>query len=107
MHSQEATLASRFNRFTLSGGYADLDKETDYGRLENEQQLRLNGTAVLYGPWSLFGGAHYDLERNTMIRDYIGVGFDCDCFNAKFYYTEDYDTVGAQVDKDRSLLFSF
>ncbi|MDP4823090.1 MAG: LPS assembly protein LptD [Aestuariivirgaceae bacterium] len=105
VHAQEATLQARFDRVTLRGGYAELESEEAYGRTDREQQMWADGSATIYGPWSLFGGAHYDVERSTMIRDYVGVGFDCDCLNAKFYYTEDYDTTSG-LRKDRSLLFS-
>lgn len=105
VHAQEAALQARFDRITLKGGYAELDAEEAYGRGDREQQMWANGSATIYGPWNLFGGAHYDIQRSTMIRDYVGIGFDCDCLNAKLYYAEDYDTTDGQS-KDRSLLFS-
>ena len=105
IHAQEAALRARFDQVTLKGGYAELDAEASYGRTEREQQMWADGTVAIYGPWNMFGGAHYDIERATMIRNYIGLGFDCDCLNAKLYYTEDYDTT-SRLRKDRSLLFS-
>jgi LPS-assembly protein len=105
VHAQEAALQARFDRVTLKSGYAELDAEESYGRVEREQQMWADGTVSIYGPWNLFGGYHYDIERASMIRNYIGLGFDCDCMNAKLYYTEDYDT-SSSLRKDRSLLFS-
>lgn len=106
VHAQEANLQATINRLRVAGGYAQLEAEPGYGRADREQQVRADATATIYGPWNLFGGAHYDIERETMIRDYVGLGFDCDCFNAKLYYTEDYDTTTGEK-KNRSLLFSF
>ena len=103
--SQEAWLKARFSRLSLSGGYADLAAEPAYGRDNLERQAWISSSLTIYGPWSLFGGAHYDFKNESMIKDFIGVGFDCDCMNIKFYYTENYDsTIDAK--KDRSLLFN-
>lgn len=105
IHAQEAWVTTRFERWSLNGGFADLGPEAAYGRDDLERQLWASGSVVLSGPWSLFGGAHYDIQRDAMIRDYVGVGFDCDCMNVKLYYTEDYDNA-AKNGKDRSLLFA-
>lgn len=105
IHAQEAALQARFDQVTLKGGYAELGAEQAYGRNEREQQMWADGTVTIYGPWNLFGGYHYDIERTSMIRNYIGLGFDCDCMNAKVYYTEDYDTT-SRLRINRSLLFS-
>lgn len=105
IHSQEASLSAIRDRWTLTGGFADLGKEPAYGRDDAERQIWSQGSLSVYGPWNLFGGAQYDLKADDFISNYVGVGFDCDCMNAKLYYTQSYSTTN-ETEIERQLLFS-
>lgn len=103
--SQQASFNTIFDRFSLTGGLADLDAEPAYGRTSGERQVWAAGSFQLHGPWSLFAGAHYDYASDFMIRDYVGIGFDCDCMNMKLYYTEDHQT-DRDITAEHAVMFS-
>ena len=46
----------------------------------------------------------YDLEENKILRDAIGFGFDCDCFNFKLFYRKISPAMRTRL--GRSVMFS-
>ncbi|MGE0005207.1 MAG: LPS-assembly protein LptD [Parvibaculaceae bacterium] len=101
---QEAALSLNFDRFSGSISYASLDADPHVDRDDNEEQVWGSFGWNFYGGWSLYGGVRYDLEESKLLRDTIGFGYNCDCFNFRIFYEEDHADEDEKV--DRSVLFS-
>jgi LPS-assembly protein len=104
---QQAGVSLTFDRISGSIHYVDVDAEPYYGRPEPEQQVWATAAWNFVPGWTLYGGARYDIEGSQMIKDMVGIGYDCDCFNFKLLYKEDY-TNGGQPGDDigRSIIFT-
>jgi LPS-assembly protein len=101
---QEAALSLNFDRFSGSISYANLDADPHVDRPQAEEQVWGALGWNFTGGWSLYGGARYDLEESKLLRDAIGIGYNCDCFNFRVFYEE--DRADEDEDVDRSVLFS-
>jgi len=101
---QEAGLSLNFDRFSGSLFYADLNADPDSGRPDDEQQVWGSAGWNFSGGWSVYAGGRYDLDNSKLIRDTVGIGFNCDCFNFRLYIEEDRADEDQEV--DRSVLFS-
>jgi LPS-assembly protein len=103
-NTQEAGLSLNFDRISGSIFYANLDADPNSGRPDNEHQVWGSAGWNFSGAWSLYAGARYDLEESKLIRDTVGIGFNCDCFNFRIFYEEDRASDDESV--DRSVQFS-
>jgi LPS-assembly protein len=101
---QEAALSLNFDRITGSISYASLDADPHIDRPDNEEQVWGSVGWNFSGGWSLYGGARYDLEQSKLLRDTIGIGYNCDCFNFRFFYEEDRADEDEKI--DRSVIFA-
>jgi LPS-assembly protein len=97
-------LSLNFDRFSGSISYANLDADPHVDRPQAEEQVWGALGWNFTGGWSLYGGARYDLEESKLLRDAIGIGYNCDCFNFRVFYEE--DRADEDEDVDRSVLFS-
>ena len=88
---QEAMLGLTFDRISGSLAMPTLPRPQAYGRADREKQVWGDAVYRLTGAWSVFGGFRYDLEEDTFMEKPIGIGFDCDCMNARLTYSEDKD----------------
>jgi LPS-assembly protein len=105
INAQEAGISLNFDRFSTSVYYANLDADPDFGRPDDEQQIWGSGKFNFGDGWSLYGGLRYDIEESKVLRDTIGIGFECDCFNAHLFYQENF--TGDEADQvGRSVNFS-
>lgn len=104
---QQAGVSLTFDRISGSVHYVDVDAAPDYGRPEPEQQVWGTAAWNFVNGWTLYGGARYDIEGSQMIKDMVGIGYDCDCFNFKLLYKEDYTNGGQKGDDvGRSVIFT-
>jgi len=104
---QQAGVSLTFDRISGSLHYVDVDAAPDYGRPEPEQQVWGTAAWNFVNGWTLYGGARYDIEGSQMIKDMVGIGYDCDCFNFKLLYKEDYTNGGQKGDDvGRSVIFT-
>jgi LPS-assembly protein len=101
---QEAALSLNFDRFSGTISYASLNADPHVDRPEDEEQVWGSFGWNFTGGWSLYGGARYDLAENKLLRDTVGIGYNCDCFNFRVFYEEDRADEDEKV--DRSVLFS-
>ena len=88
---QEAVASLSFDRFSTNISYLNFEAEPAYGRNFQEHWLSTDAKFALNNGWSLFGGMTYDFTASTLARKTVGLEFDCQCMNFKFYYqgTED------------------
>lgn len=84
---QEAALGLNFGKFSGSLAYADISAAANYGRPDNEEQIWGDARYLLSDTWSIFGTARYDVLRNRMMSESLGVTFDCDCMRANLTYS--------------------
>jgi len=105
VRTQEAGIAFTLGPLITSANYVDVDKERAYGRLQREEQVWSTADLSLGWGWSLFGGLRYDLRRDEFVRGLGGIGYDCDCFAAKFFYKFD-NTSDRDVEKNHSVMLS-
>jgi LPS-assembly protein len=103
--TQEAGVSLNLDRLSGSIYYANLDPEPSAGRPFHEQQVWGDASWNFTGGWSLFGAIRYDLEDDRILRDAVGFAYDCDCFNFKIYYLEDF-TGDEEFRLGRSVMFS-
>lgn len=101
---QETALSLNFDRFYGSISYASLDADPAVDRDEDEQQVWGSAGWNFSGGWSLYAGLRYDLEESKLLRDTVGIGYNCDCFNFRIFYEEDRADEDGGI--DRSVLFS-
>ena len=102
---QEATLSLTFDRIGGSLSYADLDAEPASGRPEHQEQIWGDASYRLGEAWSLFGGLRYDLQSDQFMDKTLGIGFECDCLNARLVYSESL-TSDPDDPVDRSIMLS-
>ncbi|MCX7345907.1 MAG: LPS assembly protein LptD [Alphaproteobacteria bacterium] len=100
---QEAMVSLTLDRISGSLAYADVAKAEAYGRDDREKQVWGDAVYRLTGAWNVFGGFRYDLEEDAFMEKLIGIGFDCECMNARLTYSEDKDL---DEGVDRTLKFS-
>jgi LPS-assembly protein len=105
INSQEASLSLTFDRISTSLSYVALESEPAYGRVEAAEQVWGDATYWFRDGWNIFGGFRYDLANDEFLARSIGIGFDCDCMNAKLTYSEN-ETIEEDSDTDRRLMFS-
>ncbi len=105
LHMQEAGINLDIDPVNASLIYSDLDAEPSYGRPSKQRQLWASADVGISDSWSLYGDVRYDFQRNRPVQYKIGVGFDCDCFNFRLYYRENFASDG-DVEKEKSVLMS-
>ncbi len=101
---QEAALSLNFDRFSGSISYASLKADPHVDRPDDEQQVWGAVGWNFSGGWSVYAGARYDIEDSKLLKDTVGIGYNCDCFNFRIFYEEDRADEDEKV--DRSVLFS-
>jgi LPS-assembly protein len=104
INAQEAGVSLNFDRFSGSLFYADLEADPTSGRPDDEQQVWGSAGWNFSGGWSVYAGARYDIDEDKLIRDTVGIGFNCDCFNFRLFYEEDRADLDEKI--DRSIQFS-
>jgi LPS-assembly protein len=100
----EAAVSLNFDRFSTSVSYASLDADPYIDRPDDEEQVWGSFGWNFTGGWSLYGGARYDIEESKVLRNTVGIGYNCDCFNFRIFYEEDRADEDDEI--DRSVLFS-
>jgi LPS-assembly protein len=101
---QEAAVSLNFDRISGSVSYASLTADPSVDRPNDEEQVWGSVGWNFTGGWSLYGGARYDLSDSKLLKDTIGIGYNCDCFNFRLFYEE--DRANEETKVDRSVLFS-
>jgi LPS-assembly protein len=107
MAVQEGTVDLDLEKFSLNGGFTDVDAAPAYGRPTDELQAWAAATVPLHAGWLVFGGMKYDFLDDEIVRQQIGFGYDCDCFQFKFAYTNSrHEEDNGDLDKDHSFMLS-
>ncbi len=104
-HAQEAGIGFELDRLSTAIYYSDLDAAPSYGRPVRQRQLWASADVKIIDGWSLFGDFRYDFERDGPIRHRIGIGFDCDCFDLRLFYKEEFTNDG-DIEKEKAIVMS-
>jgi LPS-assembly protein len=105
VHAMEAGMNFDINRLNAAVNYVNLEQEPIYGRDDARQQIWATADYALYGGWSVFGGFRYDIESDSMIRNVVGIGYDCDCADVRLSYQEEYQK-DRDIEPNRSIQLS-
>ena len=105
LHALETGVNFDIDRLNAAVNYVTLGEEPIYGREEARQQIWATADYQLNGGWSVFGGFRYDIESDNMIRNVVGVGYDCDCALVRVAYEEEYQE-DRDIEPNRSLVLS-
>ena len=103
VREQDVGIAGTYSRLTGALNYVKVDEAVAYGRTSELEQIW--GLAEIYvgKGISVFGGARYDINSDTLIKRFAGIGFNCDCAKVRFRYKEEFLT-DRDTDRDRSFL---
>lgn len=105
VHAMEAGMNFDINRLNAAVNYVNLEQEPIYGRDDARQQIWATADYALYGGWSVFGGFRFDIESDSMIRNVVGIGYDCDCADVRLSYQEEYQK-DRDIEPNRSIQLS-
>jgi LPS-assembly protein len=105
VHAMETGVNFDIDRLNAAVNYVNLEEEPIYGRDDARQQVWATADYALYGGFSVFGGFRYDIESDSMIRNVVGLGYDCDCADVRISYQEEYQK-DRDIEPNRSIQFS-
>ncbi len=77
----EISASSSSVSHSASIGYVYIAKQPNYAFKTDRHQINGSASLRLNENWRVFGAATYDLERDTLVSDSIGLGYDDECFS--------------------------
>ena len=96
----------KYGSFLLDAAYADLDKAPALGRAVHSEEIRVQGSVDLTENWTGFAGIRYDIKTDSRISNYVGLGYENECFGVRIHYRETF-VEDRDVEQDRSLSLRF
>jgi LPS-assembly protein len=68
------------DRLSVSAKYAFIQAQPLYSFETDRQELSLGASTRFHENWRVFGSGTYDLEKNLLLKDAIGLAYDDECF---------------------------
>ena len=68
------------DRLSVSAKYAFIQAQPLYSFETDRQELSLGASTRIHENWRIFGSGTYDLEKNLLLKDAIGLAYDDECF---------------------------
>ena len=90
----------------MSVNYSDLDKAPAFGRPSNQEEIWGQGALRLSEEWTVYAGMRYNVELDKRISDFIGFGYENECFGLRIHYREAF-VKDRDIDPDRSVSLRF
>lgn len=106
INRHEFGLNTKHGPVSFSANYADLDRAPELGRTLHQEELWLQGSVQVSQAWSVYGGLRYDIERDARISDFVGVGYDNECFGVRIHYRETF-VDDRDIDRERAVSLRF
>ncbi len=97
---------AKYGSFLLDASYADLDKAPALGRSVHSEEIRVQGSVDITERWTGFAGIRYDIKTDSRISNYVGLGYENECFGVRIHYRETF-VEDRDVEQDRSLSLRF
>ncbi|WOC15115.1 LPS-assembly protein LptD [Pseudochrobactrum sp. MP213Fo] len=72
----------------VSGKYAYITKQPDYGYNDTRQEVSLRASTRFKENWRVFGSGTYDLVSDTLVRAQTGLAYDDECFTYSMAYVQ-------------------
>jgi LPS-assembly protein len=98
-----AAYSAPSGRVTLSGKYAFIEAQPDYGFPDDRHEVTGSASIKVVDNWRTFGSATWDFESRTLVSNSIGFAYDDECFTYEMAMTDSRD----RTTKDRTRSFSF
>src|SRR5690606_13689296 len=86
----------------MSVNYADLDRAPAFGRPADQEEIWGQGALKLSDEWTMYAGMRYNVELDKRISDFIGFGYDNECFGLRIHYREAF-VKDRDIEPDRSV----
>lgn len=90
----------------MSVNYSDLDRAPAFGRPADQEEIWGQGALKLSDEWTMYAGMRYNVELDKRISDFIGFGYDNECFGLRIHYREAF-VKDRDIEPDRSVYLRF
>ncbi len=101
----EISLAANYGAFDIRGAYSYVDKTANQLAPVTAEEIAGGGSVQIYENWSVNGGATYNIATNSMIKDYVGLGYDDECFAVDLTFSESF-FVDRDIQPDQSVMLT-
>ena len=75
-------------RFSTTVSYAELAPQPQYGSTDTQREISTTASLKFAQNWRVFGHVTYDIERNGISRDGLGLAFNNECFALNLVYAQ-------------------
>jgi LPS-assembly protein len=87
----ETEVGYRSDLLTLTGEYAFVQAQPDFGFTEDRKEVSGSGSLRFHDNWRLLGYATYDITNSRMSRNGIGLAYDDECFAISLHFKQTRD----------------
>lgn len=98
-----AAFSPKSQRFTVSGKYAYIEAQPDYGFPTDRHEVTGAASVKVLENWRTFGSATWDFESKTLVSNSVGFAYDDECFTYEMAMVDSRD----RTTKDLSRSFTF
>jgi len=99
----EIAARTHFGRITSILSFVDIDRNPAFGLSGNETEILNNTSIQVDERWRLFGGIRYDIKRDHLTSDLIGIGYEDEALGFQLQYSESF-TRDRDIDPERSVM---
>jgi LPS-assembly protein len=95
------------DRLSVSAKYAFIQAQPLYSFETDRQELSLGASTRFHENWRVFGSGTYDLEKNLLLKDAIGLAYDDECFTYIMTLSESRDRDSRETSRTIGFNLSF
>ena len=85
------------SRFSTTMSYSELAPQPEYGSTGNQREITTTASLKFAQNWRVFGHVTYDIERNGISRDGLGLAFNNECFALNLVYAQSKNLVNPSL----------
>ncbi|PZO77169.1 MAG: LPS-assembly protein LptD [Mesorhizobium amorphae] len=86
MRRGEAKVGYTAGALSVTAGYTFIQEQPLYGFNEDRQEVRSTASLRFMENWTVSGSGSFDLEKNVLVSNSIGFGYDDECFSIGFNF---------------------
>jgi len=101
----EFSVAVAHDRFDVRGAYSFVDAAANQLAPVTSEEIAGGGSVKLHENWRLSGGATYSISTDAMIEDYVGLGYDDECFGVDLRFSESF-FVDRDIEPNKTVMLS-
>jgi LPS-assembly protein len=95
------------DRLSVSAKYAFIQAQPLYSFETDREELSLGASTRFHENWRVFGSGTYDLEKNLLLQDAIGLAYDDECFTYIMTLSESRDRDSRETSRTIGFNLSF